>query len=52
MLKEFDKLNPYTKYKKDIVLSLKRLLIRPISLSQKTSSHGAIRDVLEHIKVS
>ena len=24
MLKEFDKLNPYTKYKKDIVLSLKK----------------------------
>ena len=25
MLKEFDKLNPYTKYKKDIVLSLKKI---------------------------
>ena len=24
MLTEFDKLNPYTKYKKDIVLSLKK----------------------------
>ena len=43
MLKEFDKLNPYTKYKKDIVLSLKkRLLIRFLSLSQKTSGYGKV----------
>lgn len=26
MLKEFDKLSPYTKYKKDIVLSLKGII--------------------------
>ena len=42
MLTEFDKLNPYTKYKKDIVLSLKKTIHLTLSLSKKTPSNGAI----------
>lgn len=37
MLTHFDKLNPYTKYKKDIVLKLKDYSFDIYHLAQKTS---------------
>ena len=41
LLREFDALNPYTKYKKEVVLRLKkRLLIRPVPFGKKASNNG------------
>lgn len=51
MLKEFDKLNPYTKYKKDIVLSLKKDYSFDLyHLAKKHQSMGQFEMSLEHIK--
>lgn len=51
MLKEFDKLNPYTKYKKDIVLSLKKDYSFDIyHLAKKFQAIGYFEMSLEHIK--
>ena len=40
LLREFDALNPYTKYKKEVVLRLKRLFPRLLPPSQKASNNG------------
>jgi hypothetical protein len=51
MLKEFDKLNPYTKYKKDIVLSLKKDYSFDLyHLAKKHQAMGQFEMSLEHIK--
>ena len=51
MLKEFDKLNPYTKYKKDIVLSLKKDYSFDLyHLAKKHQAMGHFEMSLEHIK--
>ena len=51
MLKEFDKLNPYTKYKKDIVLSLKKdYSFDMYHLAKKHQVMGQFEMSLEHIK--
>ena len=51
MLKEFDKLNPYTKYKKDIVLSLKKDYSFDLyHLAKKYQAMGQFEMSLEHIK--
>lgn len=51
MLKEFDKLNPYTKYKKDIVLSLKKdYSIDIYHLAKKHQTMGQFEMSLELIK--
>ena len=51
MLKEFDKLNPYTKYKKDIVLSLKKDYSFDLyHLAKKHQGMGQFEMSLEHIK--
>ena len=51
MLKEFDKLNPYTKYKKDIVLKLKLdYSFDFYHLAKKHQAMGAFEMSLEHIK--
>ena len=51
MLTEFDKLNPYTKYKKDIVLSLKKDYSFDLyHLAKKHQAMGQFEMSLEHIK--
>jgi plasmid replication initiation protein len=51
MLKEFDKLNPYTKYKKDIVLKLKKDYSFDLyHLAKKHQAMGQFEMSLEHIK--
>ncbi|WP_180181468.1 replication initiation protein [Acinetobacter sp. YH01021] len=51
MLKEFDKINPYTKYKKDIVLKLKRDYSFDLyHLAKKHQAIGHFEMSLEHIK--
>ena len=51
MLKEFDKLNPYTKYKKNIVLSLKKdYSFDFYHLAKKHQAMGQFEMSLEHIK--
>ncbi|WP_213014905.1 replication initiation protein [Acinetobacter pollinis] len=51
MLKEFDKLNPYTKYKKDIVLKLKKDYSFDIyHLAKKHQTMGQFEISLEHLK--
>ncbi len=51
MLKEFDKINPYTKYKKDIVLKLKRDYSFDLyHLAKKHQAMGQFEMSLEHIK--
>ncbi|HAF34180.1 MAG TPA: RepB family plasmid replication initiator protein [Sphingobacterium sp.] len=51
MLKEFDKLNPYTKYKKDIVLSLKKDYSFDLyHLAKKHQAMGQFEMSLEYIK--
>lgn len=51
MLKEFDKLNPYTKYKKDIVLSLKKDYSFDLyHLAKKHQVMGQFEMSLEQIK--
>ena len=51
MLKEFDKLNPYTKYKKDIVLKLKKDYSFDLyHLAKKHQAIGHFEMSLEHIK--
>lgn len=51
MLKEFDKLNPYTKYKKNIVLSLKKDYSFDLyHLAKKHQAMGQFEMSLEHIK--
>ena len=51
MLKEFDKLNPYTKYKKDIVLSLKKdYSFDFYHLAKKHQTIGYFEMSLEHLK--
>lgn len=51
MLKEFDKLNPYTKYKKDIVLKLKKDYSFDIyHLAKKHQAMGQFEMPLEHLK--
>jgi len=51
MLKEFDKLNPYTKYKKDIVLKLKKDYSFDLyHLAKKHQAMGQFEMSLDHIK--
>lgn len=51
MLKEFDKINPYTKYKKDIVLKLKRDYSFDLyHLAKKHQAMGHFEMSLEHLK--
>lgn len=51
MLKEFDKLNPYTKYKKDIVLSLKKdYSFDMYHLAKKHQAMGQFEMSLEYLK--
>ena len=51
MLTEFDKLNPYTKYKKDIVLKLKKDYSFDIyHLAKKYQAIGQFEMSLEHLK--
>lgn len=51
MLKEFDKFNPYTKYKKDIVLKLKKDYSFDLyHLAKKHQAMGQFEMSLEHIK--
>ena len=51
MLTEFDKLNPYTKYKKDIVLSLKKDYSFDLyHLAKKHQAMGQFEMSLEHLK--
>lgn len=51
MLKEFDKVNPYTKYKKDIVLKLKKDYSFDIyHLAKKHQAIGQFEMSLEHLK--
>lgn len=51
MLTEFDKFNPYTKYKKDIVLSLKKDYSFDLyHLAKKHQAMGQFEMPLEHIK--
>ncbi len=51
MLKEFDKINPYTKYKKDIVLKLKKDYSFDLyHLAKKYQAMGHFEMSLEHLK--